>query len=95
MWRLFSSLMARLTRFAKRESWSFEGCSFTLPDRLSMRDRRSPVSRFSASDRASVPDRLSIPILLSASDIHFTIRHDISRQVLSMRVRYYLSTLGT
>ena len=25
MWRLFLSLIARRTRFAKRESWSFEG----------------------------------------------------------------------
>jgi hypothetical protein len=49
-------------RFAKRESWSFDGCSeepmFGL-DRLSIRERRSPVFCFSASDRVSIPDRLS------------------------------------
>ena len=28
--------MARLTRFAKRESWSFEGCSLALLDRLNL-----------------------------------------------------------
>lgn len=67
MWRLFSYLMARLTRFAKIESWSFEGRSLGPPLRLSTRDRRSPVSRRSASDRVSVSDRLSVPNLLSAS----------------------------
>jgi hypothetical protein len=84
MWRLFSSLMARLTRFAKRTSWSFEGRSLTLPLRLSMRDRRSPVSRCSASDRVSVSDRLSIPILLSASDFVSSSAMALSRLILSM-----------
>jgi hypothetical protein len=59
MWRLFSSLMARLTRFAKRESWSFDGCSLALPVHLTRRDRRSPVTSLSASDRVSASDRLS------------------------------------
>src|SRR2546428_46733 len=68
MWRLFSSLMARLTRFAKRESCSFEGCSPALPARLSIWDQRSPVSHCSSSDRVSTPDRLSTLILLSASN---------------------------
>jgi hypothetical protein len=68
MWRLLSSLMARRTRFAKRESWSFEGCSLAAPVRLSICARRSRVSCLSSSDRVSVRDRLSILVLLSPSD---------------------------
>src|SRR5882724_12416356 len=56
-WRLFSSLIARLTRFAKRESWSFGGCSLAL---LSWSDRLIFERRSSASDRVSLPDLLSL-----------------------------------
>ena len=63
--------MARLMRFAKRESWSLDGSSldpmFGL-DRLSIRERRSPVLCFSASDRVSTPDRLSILSRLFSTD---------------------------
>jgi hypothetical protein len=58
-------------RFAKRESWSLDGCSqepmFGL-DRLSIRERRSPVFCFSAPDRESIPDRLSMLPRLSSTD---------------------------
>jgi hypothetical protein len=56
-WRLFSSLIARLIRFAKRESWSFGGCSLAL---LSWSDRLTFERRSSASDRVSLPDLLSL-----------------------------------
>jgi hypothetical protein len=69
MWRLFSSRIARLTRFAKSDNCSFEGCSPALPARLSIDERRSPASRFSSSDLVSTPDRRSILVLLSASNL--------------------------
>jgi hypothetical protein len=58
-------------RFAKRESWSFDGGSqepmFGL-DRLSIRERRSPILCFSASDRVSILDRLSMLSRLFSTD---------------------------